>query len=281
MNHSLSLQTKQRVTTTGLVLLGALLLFLILQLGLTWLAPRMDQTWSQLLVAAVMLTVALLLEKLFWGRQPLAALGAMGFVRTNWPTVLIALLISALMLLFFPIFAWQTGASVRLKPDWWWVLIGAVALNGIAEETLFRAFVFGHLRREEQGKTFRQAGLISLLIFATVHLFLFVQNPFIIGVLGTLIAVTAAFPLAWLFEQAGFSIWPTVILHVAVHSIRFVKIDEPFYLSALMVWLLLQVAAPFLIFVFRHHLLADQPVEPSAAFALRAKASLWMRLTSR
>lgn len=255
MKQALLLQTKPLVTTTGLVLLGGLLLFLILQLGLTGLAARMDQTWSQLLVAAIMLLVALLLERLFWRRHPLAALGALGFVQTNWQTVLIALIISALMLLFFPIFAWQTGASVRLKPDWWWVLIGAIAMNGIAEETLFRAFVFGHLRREGQGKTFRQAALISLLIFATVHLFLFVQNPFIIGVLGTLIAVTAAFPLAWLFEQAGFSIWPTVILHVAVHSIRFVEIDEPFYLSAIIVWLLLQVVAPFLIFAFRRNLL--------------------------
>jgi len=63
---------------------------------------------------------------------------------------------------------------------------------------------------------------------------LFVQNPFIIGMLGTLVAVAAAFPLAYLFERAGFSIWPTVILHVAAHVIRFVEIAEPFYMSAVM-----------------------------------------------
>ena len=132
--------------------------------------------------------------------------------------------------------------------------MGAVALNGIAEETLFRAFVFGHFRREGQGMTFRQAALISLLIFAAVHLVLFVQNPFIIGVLGTLIAVTAAFPLAYLFEQGGFSIWPTVILHVATHVIRFVEIGEPFYMTAVLAWLILQVGAPFLIFAFHRNL---------------------------
>jgi membrane protease YdiL (CAAX protease family) len=256
MNQALSLPQKPRLTTTGLVLLGCLLLYLILQAGMMGLASHLDQTWSQLLVGAIMLMVALLLERLFWGRRPLAALGALGFVRTHWRAVLVALLISTIMLLFFPSFAWLTGARIHLKPDWWWVLIGAIALNGIAEETLFRAFVFGHLRREGQGMPFPQAALIALLIFAAVHLVLFVQNPFIIGFLGTLIAVTAAFPLAYLFEQSGFSIWPTVILHVAAHLIRFVKIDEPFYMPALLVWLLLQIGVPFLIFAFRRHLLA-------------------------
>jgi membrane protease YdiL (CAAX protease family) len=131
-------------------------------------------------------------------------------------------------------------------------------VNGIAEETLFRGFVFGHLRREGQGKTFRQAAWISLPIFAAVHLVLFVQNPWMIGVLGTLIAVTAAFPLAWLFEQGGFSIWPTVILHVATHVVRFVEINETFYMTMVLAWLILQVGAPFLIFAFRGNLLSQK-----------------------
>ncbi len=57
--------------TTAMVLLGCALLFLILQGGLTWLVSRLDQTWGQLIVATTMLIVALLLERLFWGRQPL------------------------------------------------------------------------------------------------------------------------------------------------------------------------------------------------------------------
>lgn len=248
MNQSLFLQPKPRIPTIGMVLLGALLLFLILQVGLTWLALRMDQTWSQLLMAAVMLTIALLLEKLFWGRQPLEALHALGFVRATWRSIGVALILNVLLLLFFPIFSWLTGAPVRLRPDWWWIAIGALAVNGIAEETLFRGFVFGHLRREGSGKRFNQAARIALFIFAAVHLLLFVQNPFIIGLLATLVALAAAFPLAYLFEQAGFSIWPTVILHVAAHGFRLVEISEPFYMSALLGWLTIQVAAPFLIF---------------------------------
>jgi hypothetical protein len=106
--------------------------------------------------------------------------------------------------------------------------------------------------------TFRQAALLSLLIFAAVHLVLFVQNPIMIGVLGTLIAVTAAFPLAYLFEQAGFSIWPTVILHVTAHGFRLVEIGEPFTMPALLIWLTLQVAAPFLIFALRRYVMPKQ-----------------------
>jgi membrane protease YdiL (CAAX protease family) len=207
-------------------------------------------------VATVMLTVALLLEKLFWGRQPLAALRQLGLGGATWGAVGVALILSILLLLFFPIFAWVTGATVRPRPDWWWIAIGAVAANGIAEETLFRGFVFGHLRREGQGKSFRQAALLSLPIFVAVHLIVFVQNPLILGVLATLIALVAAFPLAYLFEQAGFSLWPTVILHIVVHVIRFVEISEPFYMTAVLAWMILQVGAPFLIYAFRGNLLA-------------------------
>lgn len=258
MNQSLTLQSKPRTGTISMVLAGAIVLYLILQLGLNWLTSQLDQTWSQLLVATTMVLVALLLEQLFWGRSGLAALRMLGFGPAGWRAVLVAVIVSALMLLFFPLFTWLTGTAITLKPNWRWIVIGAVALNGIAEETLFRGFVFGHLRREGQGMSFRRAGWIALVIFAAVHLYLFGQNPFMVGLLGTLVAMAAAFPLAFLFEKAGFSIWPTVILHVATHTIRFVEISEPFYMTAVTAWLALQIGMPFLLFAFWRWLPASE-----------------------
>jgi hypothetical protein len=80
----------------------------------------------------------------------------------------------------------------------------------------------------------------------------------VIALAGTVIALVASFPLAFLFERAGFSIWPTVILHVATHTIRLVAIPESYFMTVLMGWLGLQIVMPFLIWVFRGNLLKEQ-----------------------
>jgi membrane protease YdiL (CAAX protease family) len=170
--------------------------------------------------------------------------------------VLVSLIVGAVLLLFFPVFSLITEVPIRLKSDWLWILVGATALNGIAEETLFRGFVFGGLRRA--GHPFRNAGTISLLIFAAVHLFLFIQGPFIVGVLGTLVAVVAAFPMAFLFERGNNTIWAPMMLHVTAHAIRLVDIPAAHFMLAVSAWSFLQIGMPFLVFAFRITLLKPQ-----------------------
>src|SRR5512145_548000 len=176
------------------ILIGCALLYTILQVGITWVARLLDQTWAALIVAALMLVVALALEKVFFGRDPLQGLQALGFGRPNARALVVALIIGAVMLAFFPIFSILTGAQISLRSDWLWILVAIIVFNGIGEETLFRGYVFGGLRRDA-GLPFRQAGFISMIIFAAVHLVLFIGNPFFVGVLGTLIAISAAFPM--------------------------------------------------------------------------------------
>jgi len=240
-------------TTIGLILVGCALMFLVLQIGTTWLTGRFDMTWSALIATSTMLGLALLLEKLFFKRGRLPALRALGFRRPNPPALAVAGIIALIMLAFFPLFTLVTGIPVSLRSDWWWILIGAVALNGIAEETLFRGYVFGGLRRS--GLSFGRAGGISLVIFAAVHLLLFIQNPFLIALLGTLVAIAAAFPMAYLFERGNNALWAPVMLHVAAHAIRLVDVPEPYYLTAVTAWLVLQLGAPFLVLAFRRNLL--------------------------
>ena len=153
-----------------------------------------------------------------------------------------------------------------------WVLLGAIALNGLAEEALFRGFVFGHLR--QAGHSFRRAGFVSLAIFGAVHLFLFASNPFIVARLATLLAVTAAFPFAFLYERAGRTIWAGVLLHVAAHAFRLIDIAEDQMLAVGSAWIVLQFGAVFLVFAFRNNLLRLRaprigPKQPAPALAPR------------
>jgi membrane protease YdiL (CAAX protease family) len=235
--------------TIRLILLGAIIMFLILQFGVTILASVMDFTWGALIATAVMLTFALALEYFTFARRPTEALRALGWGRASSSALLVAMILTLLMLTFFPVVSLIWGISLELREDWLWILLGAIILNGIGEETLFRGFIFGHLRHA--GLSFARAGLISLFIFAAVHLLLFVQNPFVVAFAATLIALVASFPLALLFERAGFSIWPTAILHVATHAIRLLLIPEPYTMPVLVAWLGLQIFMPLLILPFR------------------------------
>lgn len=237
----------------GSILIGCAGMFLILQIGTTWLAGKLDMTWAALIVTAIMLGVAVVCERLVFKHTLPQALRVLGFGRLNVRALLAVVVIACIMLMFFPVFSLITDTQVRLKSDWLWILIGAIALNGIAEETLFRGFVFGGLRKA--GLSFGHAGVISLMIFAAVHGLLYVQNPFIIAFLATLVAVAAAFPMAYLFERGRNTLWAPVILHVTAHAIRLVDIPEGYYLRAVGIWLVLQIGVLFLVFAFRGSLL--------------------------
>jgi membrane protease YdiL (CAAX protease family) len=248
------------------ILIGCAMMFVILELGVTWLATLWDQTWAALMVTAVMILVAVLFERQAFKHEPVQGLRAIGYGKPNLRAIGVAMIIGLIMLAFFPIFSLVTGAQITLKAGWLWILVGAIALNGIGEETLFRGYVFGGLRREA-GLSFRQAGFISMAIFAAVHLLLFVGNPFFVGLLGTLVAVSAAFPMAYLFERGNNTIWAPVVLHVATHSIRLVDISEPQYLKAVGIWLLLQIGMVFLVYLFLNNLLKPQEQEQGQKYA--------------
>ena len=237
--------------TFAKVIAGFIPLFLILQFGPTLLLPRVGQFWSVIIPAAVMLCLAVGCEILLFKNRPLQALRQLGYGRPGGRAITVALILSGVMLLFFPVLSLVSGARLGLNSGWLWTLVGIVVFNGLAEETLFRGFVFGHLR---QMSSFLRAGLISLLFFAAVHLFLFVGNPFAIALAGTLVSVTAAFPMAYLFERGGSTIWATVILHVAVHTIRLVAIPEALFMPVVLAWLVLQIFLPLLVFAFRRTL---------------------------
>ena len=215
-----SVDERHILQVTWLVLLGAVVMFLILQFGLTFLVSSMDPTWSAFLSTMTMLLFVLAFERFVFARRSVEALSALGWVGAKPSAILVAVILIVPMLAFFPIVSLSWGVPMELRSDWFWILAGVIVLNGVGEETLFRGFIFGQLRRG--GLSFVRAALIALLIFTAVHLLLFAQNPFAIALAGTVIALVASFPLAYLFERAGFSIWPTVILHVATHAIRLV-----------------------------------------------------------
>ena len=115
------------------------------------------------------------------------------------------------------------GVSIRLTADGLVLLPGLFAQAGIAEEVLFRGFLFGHLRA---GRSFWGAARLAMLPFVAVHLFLFLTMPWPIASAAVLLAVILSFPFAHLYEIGGSTIWAPALLHFVIQGTIKVVIVE-------------------------------------------------------
>ncbi len=89
-----------------------------------------------------------------------------------------ALAICALLVLVIPIAARLAGGELRAVPGWLALLPGLFAQGGIAEETLFRGWLFRHVR---QAHPFARAAWLSMIPFVIVHLWLFATMPWAVA----------------------------------------------------------------------------------------------------
>jgi membrane protease YdiL (CAAX protease family) len=181
-------------------------------------------------------------------RSPANAAAALGLRALSWPALGAALALSALLLSYFPIFAFATGTTVSLRIDAAVLAIGIFAQGGIAEETVFRGFLFRRLR---EGRSFWRATALATVPFVGVHALLFLSLDFTIALASILLALSLSFPLAWLFEASGGSVLPPAIIHAVVQgAIKLVEVGDGFSILALG-WIGLSAVAPWALFLLR------------------------------
>jgi membrane protease YdiL (CAAX protease family) len=158
-----------------------------------------------------------------------------------------SMLLCAGMLLFYPSYAFATGTTLRLRPDWLLLLPGLFAQGGIAEETVFRGFLFRHVRN---GRSFWRAALLSSVPFIAVHLLLFFSMDWPIALAALLVALSISYPLARLFERSGNSIWPCALVHFVVQgSIKLVDVPDDQLRPMAIAWMVISASAPWLSFL--------------------------------
>lgn len=202
-----------------------------------------------LVVCALVVVCALLAERVLTRAGPRQAAHALGFVRPTTSALAAAIVLSAALLGFYPLFAVVTGSTITWRPDSAVLAIGLAAQGGVAEEMLFRGFLFRHLR---QGRTFWRAAWLAALPFVAVHLLLFLSLDFAVALAALLVALSLSFPLAWLFERAGGSIWPGALVHAVVQgSIKLAVIDEDVFPTLALTWMVLSALAPWLFLFLR------------------------------
>ena len=227
------------------LLLGLSAVYLLFQ----WTAAALgsDRGEAGVLVAVIVVCATAAFERIWFAGSVPSALRAIGLGRPWLPGLAASAGVCALLLLTVPLYARATGSTVTMADDWLRFVPGLFSQAGIAEETLFRGYLFGHLRN---GRTFWRAAWLSMLPFVAVHLMLFATLPFPIATAALLLAVVLSFPMAHLYELGGATMWPPALLHFVVQAtVKVLVISGESGSAFPLVWMLASSVLPLLVFV--------------------------------
>ena len=142
-----------------------------------------------------------------------------------------------------------SGAVVTYDATTIWLMAGLFAQAGVAEETLFRGYLFGDLRRRFP---FWRAWFASMIPFAAVHLFLFLTMPWPVAMASVLLAAATSIPLSHLYELGGRTIWAPALLHFTIQSVPkiFIPADSA-RLTFPLTWMAVCGVLPLLVLLIR------------------------------
>ncbi|MBC7985428.1 MAG: CPBP family intramembrane metalloprotease [Sphingomonadaceae bacterium] len=211
-------------------------------------------------IGALVVGAAWALEWVLSRRRPAEAYRAIGMALPARRPLLVAIVLCGALILYFPVFAAVSGARITVMGGAAMLALGMFAQGGVAEEVVFRGFLFRRLRA---GRSFWRAAWIAAIPFVAVHALLFLSLDFPIALASLLLALSLSFPLSWIFEVSGNSIWPPAIIHATLQAApKLVDAGEDFTLLA-MGWIVLGGVVPWALFLLR-------PTKPSEDDAPRA-----------
>lgn len=199
------------------------------------------------LVAAAVIGAVLIAEMALTRRGPLSALTALGFRMPRRDALMAALVLCVVLLAYFPAYAAITNGTLALASGWPLLAAGMFFQGGIAEEALFRGFLFRHIRARH---SFWRAAWLSAIPFTAVHGLLFLQMDWPLALTALAIALALSFPLAWLFEAGGNSVWPPALVHFIVQG-GIKLIDGAIDPAMAIGWMALGATAPWLFFLLK------------------------------
>lgn len=232
-------------STWARLLVAVFVVFALFQ----WSATALGSNYGEagLAVCALVLAATLLVECVAFGRHPSDAPAAVGLGVPRARGIVAAALAVVPALLVIPAFEATTGVSAVLRSDWVSLTPGLFAQAGVAEETLFRGFLYGHVRN---GRSFWRAATLSAVPFVGVHLFLFFTLPWAVALASVMLAVVLSFPFAHLFELGGRTIWPSAVAHFVIQgTIKIVEVPETTRSQLALTWMLASALAAQIVFL--------------------------------
>ena len=163
----------------------------------------------------------IVLEMVLYKKGLSRAASDIGVTRFNWTGIRLAAVFVLPLIVFYPLFSLITHTPLATRPNWQWFVLSGVLINGFAEETMMRGFVFRHLR---EGRPFWRAAALSTVYFAAYHLHIILAAGALIGIIGVLLAIPTGFVTAYIYERGNNTIWGPALLHVLFTNLAIVFI---------------------------------------------------------
>jgi membrane protease YdiL (CAAX protease family) len=239
------------LTTLQKVLIGSVPVIIVLVAAAFFTPPDFPLFARQVLLFAWAGVGICAAEYLLFGRGLGRIVTAMGLVAPRVRSVVVALLVSLPMWLYLPIYGLATGTQIGLNADWIAILVGVILVNGLAEELIHRAYVFGHLRSDH---AFLVAAGFSAAIFGAQHLYLLFSMGLMAGSASVVLALLLAFPAAFIYERGGSSLAGPAILHTSSNAPMMLFVTPAVAAHVILPYMVVVLASAYLIFGFHRWL---------------------------
>jgi membrane protease YdiL (CAAX protease family) len=222
---------------------------LVLAFGLFhWSATALESDRGQrgLLVAAIVVAATIAADQLLLRRPRSGLMDRLGLRRPRVESVVVAgaTAVPLLLVALFFVLTQPRAAPATFYPGWIALLPGLFAQAGVAEEVLFRAYLFGQVRI---GRTFWHAATLSMLPFVGVHLLMFATMPWPVALAGIALAAIISFPQAYLFELGGNMIWAPAFLHFVIQAVPKILVFSDDAQAFALIWISASALVPLVV----------------------------------
>ena len=235
-----------RLSWTRLVL-GLVGVFALFQAIATALGSDRGQTG--VIVSLFVISATLAAERWVSGGTLLAAARSIGLGTPQLRGVAVSTAVCAGLLVTMALFVRATRTLVRFDSASLPLFAGLFAQAGMAEEALFRGYLFGRLRDRYP---FWRACLASMVPFVAVHLWLFMTMPWPIAAASVVLAAITSVPFAHLYELGGRTIWAPALLHFTIQTVPKVFITGDGNAFTLPIaWMAASALVPLLVLLIR------------------------------
>lgn len=210
-----------------------------------------------LLVAAT----AVATEMVLYRTPPREAVRLLGLGRPDARTLGVAAGVSGLILLVWPLTSAVTGAQIELVPHWPWLTLGVFAFHGLAEEIVWRGFVF---RRLSSGRRFRSAVVWTMPLIAAAHVPVVLNNGILVALGAMLVASVTALPFSYLYVTGRCTVWAPALIHTAIDSFKLTVIPDSAIPTFSLLLIIVSLLVPLLVFAVPRRLMVQQLPDPAA-----------------
>lgn len=196
-----------------------------------------------LIVGAATLAAALVVQRLLFASSWAESWASLGLGMPRARGMVVGGVLCALMIATIPLYLLY-DAFDDFYPNAPWLALGILAQAGVAEEVIFRGYLYGRIRRHHP---FWRAALLSVLPFSLVHLTLFATMEWPLALASLVLSVAISFPFARLYEMGGRTIWAPALAHAVVQGgPKLIVTNEPLFP---LVWIGAVCAVMWLAFV--------------------------------